>query len=99
MAKSLKKYKRPPRSAREPAEEAQTTPAQRKATKATRALGVAPKTAPVKCSVGETRVPPLQKHAPSDDESEGPVDSGTEEIDDIFTLPVSYYSSPKHDQA
>lgn len=80
MAKSLKKYKKPPRTAREVAEE---PPAQKKAMDA---LGIPPKMPPVK-KVARKAAP--KKQVISDTESEARVDSGTEEGGVHLSLPVS----------
>jgi hypothetical protein len=83
MAKSLKKYKKPPRSAREPVEEPVTPPKQRKAMKA---LGIQLKAAPVKKTKAEKYAAEAEKKAAvaaqkvdsSEAESEKRVDSGNE---------------------
>lgn len=85
MAKSLKKYKKPPRSARELVVEEQTPPAQRKAMKA---LGIPPKMAPVKKATRKPAPPPIMKQVTSEDESDGRVDSGNEGGVEL-ELPVS----------
>jgi hypothetical protein len=101
MAKSLKKYKKPPRTAREPSEKEVVLPVQRKAMAA---LGISPETTPVKKA---KRKRPNKKHAIkedikqdiSDTESDTRVDSGTEEGGIELLLPVSLFQACEHSGA
>lgn len=87
MAKSLKKYKRPPRTEREPIEDVETTPVQEEAMKA---LDISPNVTPVKKKTRQRRKRAAPKSEASGDEvEEDRVDSGVEDGALDFELPVS----------
>lgn len=85
MAKSLKKYKRPPRLDKEPTEEVEMPPAQEDV----RMLTMSPSTAPVKKKPRRRRARAAPKNEQSDEDDGGRVDSGNEGDGLDLQLPVS----------